>query len=348
MRFLKFPTMVGWSITEICNLTCVYCSQSAGRARPDELTTQEALDVVDQIARHRASVIGFTGGEPFLRPDFEQIASRALRHGLRCVVTTNATRLRKIPRSFLVKFIKIRISLDSPVAALHDTARGRPGNFDNVIDGIRRVQRLGIKIEIVSTIGRHNAQHLDEMLYFLEDLRVPEWSVSVLMPTGRGAEQQSYCFDPDSYRDVATRLTRLKARSRLHLKADIPQNVLLKPELRDNPGEHYCSAATDLMVIFPDGSVGPCFTVPLTAGNIRKDELYDIWNDSELFRSFRDKSLLRANCGDCELAGKCGGCRAHAYARTGQLLFGDPLCWHRPLAPYLGPALAGTQDTCPR
>lgn len=330
MRFLKFPTMVGWSITAKCNLSCSYCSQSAGRPAVGELSTQEALDVVDQIAKYRASVIGFTGGEPFLRPDLEAIVERALFHGLRCVVTTNASRLEKLNRGFLVKFIKIRISLDAPFAALHDELRGRPGSFAQVISGIHVARRLGIKVEIVTTIGRHNVEHLEAMHSFLEQLEVPEWSISIFMPVGRGSLHPAYNFDSASYRETCERMMRIKDSSQMHVKTDVPQNVLLKPALLSASGEHYCSAATDLMVIFPDGSVGPCFTVPLTSGNVRTDDLSDVWNNSALFRGFRDKQLLEGNCGACEIVSKCGGCRSHAYARSGDLLLGDPLCWHHP------------------
>lgn len=336
MRFLKFPTMVGWSITELCNLRCVYCSQSAGHRHPDELSTEEAITVVDQIGKYRASVIGWTGGEPFMRPDLEELVTRAHRNGLRNVVTTNGSRLHKVAAGFMVKFIKFRISLDAPERELHEMVRGSR-TFAGTVDAIRQVRQLGIKVEVVSTIGRHNAEMVEDMLLFLEDIGVPEWSASIFMPTGRAFRDADHCFTPEEYRQVVTRLSDMKPKAKLHLKTDIPQNVLLKSHLLESSCDHYCSAATDLMVIFPDGGIGPCFTVPLTDGNVRDDDLYEVWNNSELLNAFRDKSLLKGNCGDCEYVGSCGGCRSHALAATGDLLMGDPLCWHKPLEDYRKP-----------
>lgn len=340
MRFLKFPTMVGWSVTGRCNLSCTYCSQGAGRPVPGELGPDEALALVDVIARYRASVIGFTGGEPFTRPDLERIVNRAVRLGLRCVVTTNGLAVAAVDRSFLVKFVKIRVSLDAPVPEVHEAVRGRSGAFAASVEAIRRVRRLGIKVEVVSTVGRHNVELIEAMHDYVEGLGVPEWSVSILLPAGRGADKRELCFTPAEYRDVVGRLFALKRRSRLHVKTDIPQHILTRTELGTETGvtprhagrsDHFCSAGTDLMVIFPDGSVGPCFSLPLTAGNVRTQDLYDIWNNAPLFQAFRDKSRLDGNCAGCEFKAQCGGCRAFAHAMTGDFLHGDPLCWHRPL-----------------
>lgn len=321
--------MIGWSITSKCNLRCIFCSQNAGQPTSDELTTNQCYSILDQVARYNASIIGFTGGEPFLRRDIDSIVTYAIRRGLRCVITTNGTLLQKIPVSCLVKFIKIRMSLDAPDASLHEKLRGVNNIFSTIIDNIKFVKTLGIKREIVTTIGRYNLQILDEMFSFLTTLKIEEWSLSILTPTGRGSNLQDHCLNPEEYYAIIEKLISFKKSAPFHIKVDIPQFAAIYSQPLKNKGEHYCSAATDLMVIFPDGQVGPCFTLPLTDGNAKYNDLYHIWNTSNLFKLFRDKSLLKSNCCGCELVKQCGGCRAYAYAVTGDLLSGDPLCWHR-------------------
>ena len=323
--------MVGWAITDYCNLSCIYCSQNSGKFNSDELSTEEALKTIDQIAQYQASVIGWTGGEPFSRPDFDTLVNYSYKKGLRNVVTTNGTLIRNLPIKLLLKFVKIRISLDSTNSKVHDKLRGQEGAHLAAIEAIQIVRNLGIKVEVVSTIGQHNVHELKTILSLLESLRVPEWSVSILMPTGRASTHYKNCFTPSKFKSIVKNLHKLKSKAKLNLKTDIPQDVLFKQRKEIFDRTQYCAAGTNLLVIFADGSIGPCFTTPLTDGNVRKNNLYKIWNESHLFNLFRDKELLEGNCKNCDLKYPCGGCRAHALAATGNILMGDPLCWYHKL-----------------
>ena len=79
---------VVWEITLRCDLSCAHCGSRAGRARPDELTTEEALRVVDELAALGAEEITLIGGEAYLRPDFEEIARAIADAGMRCAMTS--------------------------------------------------------------------------------------------------------------------------------------------------------------------------------------------------------------------------------------------------------------------
>src|SRR5262245_17164983 len=77
-----------WEITLACNLACVTCGSRAGPARPDELTTAEALDLVRQLAEVGIGEVTLIGGEAFLRPDWLEIARAINDHGMICGLTT--------------------------------------------------------------------------------------------------------------------------------------------------------------------------------------------------------------------------------------------------------------------
>ena len=84
--------IVSWMTTNRCNLTCKHCYQDASPdACADELTTDEARTLIDQIARAGFKVMIFSGGEPLMRPDIYELVSHAAGRGLRPVFGTNGT-----------------------------------------------------------------------------------------------------------------------------------------------------------------------------------------------------------------------------------------------------------------
>src|SRR2546421_10403449 len=61
------PVHVVWELTLACNLKCVHCGSRAGTRRPGELTTEECLDLVAQLAELGTREVTLIGGEAFLR-----------------------------------------------------------------------------------------------------------------------------------------------------------------------------------------------------------------------------------------------------------------------------------------
>ncbi len=78
------------------------------------------------------------------------------------------------------------------------------------------------------------------------------------------------------------------------------------------------------------GAIYPSGFLPLAAGNIRRDDVVDVYRNSPLFRALRDRSRLKGKCGVCEYRDVCGGSRARAYAVTGDPLESEPFCAHVP------------------
>src|SRR5437879_7821854 len=87
------PVHVVWEITLACNLKCIHCGSRAGHRRPDELTTEECLDVVDALARLRTREVTLIGGEAYLRPDWIDIVGAVARNGMYCAVQTGGRKL---------------------------------------------------------------------------------------------------------------------------------------------------------------------------------------------------------------------------------------------------------------
>src|SRR5512140_1688621 len=84
-----FPEAVVWEITFACNMQCIHCGTSAGKRRPDELSTREALDLIDELAGLGTRTITLSGGEPLMRKDWRELAARVKQHGIAAHMVTN-------------------------------------------------------------------------------------------------------------------------------------------------------------------------------------------------------------------------------------------------------------------
>jgi radical SAM protein with 4Fe4S-binding SPASM domain len=97
-------------------------------------------------------------------------------------------------------------------------------------------------------------------------------------------------------------------------------------------GSKGCLAGQLICLITVDGDVLPCSYFPIPAGNIRRQSLKDIWENSQLFKELRDFKAYKGSCGRCEYVNVCGGCRARAYAVSGDYLAEEPFCNYQPKA----------------
>src|SRR5215831_16801264 len=86
------PRLIFWEVTKGCNLRCVHCRATATElSSPDDLSTAEALDIIDQIAADYNPILVLSGGEPLFRKDIFQLARHATDRGLRVALATNGT-----------------------------------------------------------------------------------------------------------------------------------------------------------------------------------------------------------------------------------------------------------------
>ena len=154
------PRLVFWELTKGCNLRCIHCRASATElSSPNDLSTQAACDIIDQIAEVSSPILVLSGGEPLFRSDIFQLARYGTDKGLRVALATNGTLVTKqVAQKIVDSGVKrVAISLDGSDAATHDTFRGIPGAFDAAITGFRNLKDLGMSVQINTTIARHNA-----------------------------------------------------------------------------------------------------------------------------------------------------------------------------------------------
>jgi len=185
------PRLIFWELTKGCNLRCIHCRASATElSSPDDLSTQAAKHIIDQIAEVSHPILVLSGGEPLFRSDIFELARYGTDKGLRVALATNGTLVTKpVARKIVDAGVKrVAISLDGSDAFTHDTFRGIPGAFDAAITGFRNLKELGMSVQINTTVARHNAHQLPQVLELARAIGADALHTFLLVPVGCGVD----------------------------------------------------------------------------------------------------------------------------------------------------------------
>ena len=344
----SFPFIVGWELTLACNLRCQHCASSAGKRRPTELTTNEALGLCDQFPDLLVQEVDFTGGEPLIRKDWERIVSRVSELGIRTKLVTNGTRVtdRVACRMRKAGLTAVGVSIDG-LAATHDRIRGAAGLFAQSIAGLDRLLAAGLPVTAITTVNALNIGELDMLLDLLIKHHVPRWQVQPLFGLGRSRETPELFLDESDFMRLGTfvqRTTPSANEQGLEILTGDSFGYFSEFDSQDAPWRG-CGAGIVSCGITSDGKVKGCLALPdiFVEGNLKERDLWDIWFDPNSFTFTRNftKNQLGGNCQGCLWGEQCqGGCTAMSYASTGSC-HNDPYCFHRLSSP-----LANVDDWC--
>lgn len=337
--FNSRPFIIIWETTRACSLACRHCRASAdARRHPLELSTAEAFRLIDQVVACQPALFVMTGGDPVRREDLKELIRYASYRGLRVGLTPSATP-ELLKEDFVVLkqcgVARLALSLDGSTRASHDTFRGVPGTWDLTMTALQRARAAQLPVQINTTFTRQNLHEFDAFVPLLRGIQPELWSVFQLVPTGRGAQQD--LLNAEEMETLFERLSQLSSEVDFDIKTTEGQHyrrvVLqqggrargagLRSPLGINDGKGF-------LFVSHIGSVLPSGFLPLSAGNIRIDNLLDLYRNHPLFRNLRNPEALQGKCGRCEFRTICGGSRARAYAMTGDYLAEEPLCVYQP------------------
>ena len=362
-KFAASPLVVIWEVTRACDLACVHCRASAIPLRsPDELTTDEGRRMIAGLRGFGHPVLVLTGGDPLRRPDLEALVAAGDEAGLSVALSPAGTPL--LTHAALLKLQRaglqgVSISLDGSCAAIHDPFRRVRGSFDWSLQGAAAAAALGLRLQINTTLTRHNLADLPAIASLVEMLEAKRWTLFLLVPTGRAHDEQQ--ITPAECERVFEWLSDLAGTARFKIKttegphyrrvalqrlgaagsgagtglegpgvAGVPLDLPVAigsgrgrfvPGMNDGSGFLFVSAR---------GEIQPSGFLPLTAGNVRSDSPVEVYRHHPIFTALRDPDRLGGRCGRCEYRRVCGGSRARAYAATGDYLAEDPLCAYQP------------------
>lgn len=350
---LPVPRVVAWEVTRACSLACVHCRAVAQpEPHPDQLTTQEGLKLIDDIASFSKPLLILTGGDPLMRPDLFQLAAHATERGLPVVVSPSGTQVNAdtVARLKAAGVRAISVSIDGPNPEVHDSFRQVPGAFNAVIKSLDFAREGGLPFQVNTTVCQHNINHLDETFALVKSLGAVAWDVFMLVPTGRGKVEME--LTPEQYESTLHRLYDMAARNEIQIKVTcaphysrvVRQRGLHAVEHSEaakqghakstgrpsRAGARGCMAGNGFCFVSHVGDVCGCGYLPIPAGNVREKSFREIYQNSDLFKTLRNADLLEGKCGCCEFRYVCGGCRARALAAGLGLMGEEPYCIYQP------------------
>ncbi|MCL2172040.1 MAG: radical SAM protein [Candidatus Bathyarchaeota archaeon] len=350
------PFLVVWDFTHKCNLRCKHCYSNSGEVEEEELTTQQALAVVDQLADAHVTALAFSGGEPLTRKDFFQIARYAADRGLYVSLASNGTLLTKenVQKLKEAKVNYVDISIDGATAKTHDDFRGINGAFEKTLVGLKNCVEADICTCIATTVGKNNLTELPGIIDLAEQLEVERFTYFNFIPAGRGKNHVDQDLSPQEREEVMRYLlNRMSSGCKTTILATAPQLARVAAQCQGVSGTgevtmalaHMqtvkvtkkavplgefiggCGAGRLYCSISPQGDIRPCVFLPTNVGNLKTRAFKDIWLNAPLFNAFRNRSNLKGSCSKCTYKYICGGCRARSAAyNNGDTLNGDPGC----------------------
>jgi radical SAM protein with 4Fe4S-binding SPASM domain len=336
MSFEGFPYVIGWELTLACNLRCNHCASSAGLPRPNELTTAEALKICDQFSDLLVHEVDFTGGEPFLRKDWMEIAQYVVGLGITTNIVTNglAVDSKTVAEMKQVGISNVGISLDG-LEKTHDTIRGLKGSHQHVLKTIGLVQEANINVIVITTVNDLNIHELSDIRQSLQSLGVSLWRLQPLIPIGRVKNCRELEMSSQGILELGNFIRAWTPKAATKGMQIICSDGLEYIEGTENPNNPWlgCPGGVVACGITSDGKVKCCLSLPdeVVEGDLRKNDLWDIWFHPESFTFSRNFVLdqLGYNCISCDKGSECkGGCSVSSYAATGDF-HNDPYCFYK-------------------
>lgn len=339
------PILAVWEITLACDLACRHCGSRAGKAREDELTTDECLDLVDQLAELGVLEVTLIGGEAYLRDDWTQIVRRIKQRGMSPLLTTGGRGLtaERAREAAAAGLDSASVSIDG-MRDTHDRLRAVTGSYDAALAAMDNLRAAGIGVSANTQINRLSMAELPDVLETIIERGAHSWQIQLTVAMGRAADEPDMLLQPYDLLELFPMLDRLADRCKA-------EDVLLWPgnnvgffgpyetKLRGTtPRGHMvsCGAGKWGLGIEADGTIKGCpsmATENWAGGNVRENPLVDIWERAEPLRYNRGRKTegMWGFCAECYYADVCKA----ACTWTSEALFGkpgnNPMCHHRAL-----------------
>ncbi|HVM60973.1 MAG TPA: radical SAM protein [Verrucomicrobiae bacterium] len=345
--------IVVWNITRTCNLRCVHCySDSYAQKYPGELTRDDAVRVIDDLAGFQVPAVLFSGGEPLTRPDLFELMEYAAGKGLRLTLSTNGTLLDEAAAKKLKELgtTYVGISLDG-IGETNDLFRGRKGAFDAAVRGMRNCRAVDQKVGLRLTLTRRNCMDLHDIFNFIEAEGIQRACFYHLVYSGRGNTADELT-PAEIRRAMDIILERTMSFHERGLKKEIltvdnhadnayvylklgerdPKRAASVYQLMKWNGGGANSSGIGIANIDTQGNVHPDqFWQSATLGNVKHRPFSQIWSDNSipLLAKLRNRlPLLTGRCKQCRFLEVCGGSfRVRAAQVHGDPWASDPACY---------------------
>ncbi len=344
------PLRVYWEVTRACDLACHHCrAEAVPDADPGELSTAEGHQLLERLAsgEHPPHVV-FTGGDPLKRRDLFDLIAQARLLGLHVSVAPSATPLLTADalRQLRAAGVEaISLSLDGSSAGRHDAIRGIGGTYERTLAAADVARELGLPFQVNTLVCSSTVDDLPAIYTQVVAMGAARWSLFFLVTVGRGRMLEP--ISPERAEDLLRWVTSLRRPGGRPVvtTTEAPQLWRVAQQQRSQAGDGPAQDApprgggmhaagvrdgNGVMFISHTGDVCPSGFLEIPAGNVRQEDVLDIYAKAPLFVQLRDVDRFHGRCGRCEYRWACGGSRARAFTASQDPLGEDPLCTHVP------------------
>jgi radical SAM protein with 4Fe4S-binding SPASM domain len=323
--FTRLPVLGEIAVTYRCNNSCLFCYAGCGNdhEKNEEMSLKEIKYIIT-LFRTRAKIpfFSFTGGEPLIRRDLEKMIRFAYKTGLQVNLITNGTLADPQRASSLYKsgLRTAQVSVESHIPEIHDRLTGRPGSFEQVLQGIQYLQKAGISVQTNTTLTRLNVPGIEEYPAFIRELGIKRFSMNIYIPSGRGLYHKELFYPYSKIGPVIERIRKAAYKQKLTFYWYSPVPYCYYNPVARGLGNKSCAAMDGLISVSPKGSVLPCSSYPEEIGNLLYEDFHHIWF-SRRAAYFKQKHFALDECSGCDKFTACqSACPLYwKYAGTGEI-----------------------------
>jgi radical SAM protein with 4Fe4S-binding SPASM domain len=304
-----------------CNFNCIYCYVEDNSNGRQELSREEAEDVLLQAKALGAKKIIVLGGEPMLYPQIMDMVRFISKQDMSMELFTNGTDITEdVAQELCDHGVVVALKMNTKDEKLQNMLSGKKGAYRTIHDAFRNLKKAGYPektpMGISTIICQQNFDELIDMWKWLREQGIDPY-FEMITPQGNARQREMLDVESERIQALFEHLSSID-RELFGFHWD-PQPPLVGGQCL----RHQFSCAVNAY-----GDVLPCIGVTLSVGNIRESSLASILRDSEVIRDLRNhEQTIKGPCSTCENSNDCYGCRGAAYQLTGDYLASDPSCW---------------------
>lgn len=316
-----------WECTLRCNLACRHCgSDCKASSQYDDMPAKDFLRVIDTITPHvdtHKMMVIFSGGEPLMRRDLEQIGMELYRREYPWGLVTNGMLLdRKRFDSLMRSGLRsITVSLDG-FSICHNYIRRNDQSFARAVEAIKLIAaEPGLAYDVVTCINTINYLTLNQFKEYLISIGVKHWRLFTIFPAGRAATDPSLQLPDEQFRGLMEFIKHNRQHEKRITVTYSCEGFLgnYETDVRDSFAQ--CNAGVSTAGIRIDGSITACTSIRARydQGNIYHDDFWQAWSNG--FDEYRNREWMRkGECAECSVFDYCRGGGMHLRDAEGNLM----------------------------
>ncbi|MBT8768929.1 pyrroloquinoline quinone biosynthesis protein PqqE [Metapseudomonas boanensis] len=329
-----------WLLAELtyrCPLQCPYCSNPLDFAQHgDELSTAQWIEVFRQARELGAAQLGFSGGEPLVRRDLEELVHAARELGYYTNLITSGIGLSEARIDALSEagLDHIQVSFQAADEEVNNLLAGSTKAFQHKLAMARAVKAAGYPMVLNFVTHRHNIDRIDRIIELCLALEADFVELATCQFYGWAELNRAGLLPTREQLQRAERITN-EYRARLAAEKHPCKLIFVTPDYYEERPKACMNGWGNLFLdITPDGTALPCHSarqLPVQFPNVREHSLGHIWSESFGFNRFRGYDWMPEPCRSCdEKERDFGGCRCQAFMLTGDASNADPVCAKSP------------------